>query len=484
MSGAVVALLPLVGSLVLLLYWIAIVIVLINDQRDPTKTIAWLFLLFAFPGFGLVFYFFAGRNWKKKTMKSAWIKEIAEIAGPTLARIREKYAEESAEAFTWARDNDYEHLPRLIQNSDGATPLPAWDVDIMPSGEEKFARLIEDLSAATDTINIEYFIWERDELTARLTAVLYERLQAGVEVRMLNDFIGNIQYKKDELRRLSDAGARIKYDVTQLGKANYRNHRKIVVIDGVRGYTGGINVGQEYIDGGSRYPSWRDTHVRFIGPAVAELQKLFATRWHEATGESLFTERFFPLEYPVGQTRSLTQTVATGVENPYEPARRAHEVGMAIARKRLWIQSPYFVPNDAIYESIINTAFSGVDVRFMMTGWPDKKIAWYAAESYFRPVLEAGGRIFQYNAGFFHAKTMTVDSKLCCIGTMNLDIRSLELHKELMTWFYDPELAKEHERIFLADLEHCDEITLEKLDGLSGLQVFRDSAARLASSML
>ena len=474
---------PILGGL-LVLYWIAILIIMINDGREPTKTLAWLFLLVVFPGFGLIFYYFFGRNWKKKTMKGAWIKEIRGLVNPVFKRIQDTYAADSDEARAWSDEHGYAHLTKLIETSENSVPLPAYDVDLMPSGEEKFTKLIEDISKATDSINIQYFIWERDELTARLTTALLERLKAGVEVRMLNDYIGNIQYKKDEITRMREAGAKINYDVKEIGKVNYRDHRKIVVIDGVLGYTGGINVGQEYIDGGEKYPTWRDSHVRFWGPAVAPLQGLFSARWHEQTGENLFVERFFPLEYPVGEKRSLAQVVSTGVENPWESARRAHVVAMGLAKKRLWVQSPYYVPDDAVQETLVNAALSGIDVRFMMTGWPDKKIAWYAAESYFRPLLEAGARVYHYNAGFFHAKTMTVDGMLACIGTMNLDIRSLELHKELMVWFYDQALAEEHERIFEADLEHCDEFTLEKLDSRTPMQVFRNSAARLASNML
>lgn len=476
--------LPVLAAALLLAYWAAILVVLVIDGRDPTRTLLWVLLLMALPVLGLVLYFFFGRNWKKKTMKGAWIKEIRRLAAPTLQRVNERYAAESREATESCAAIGYADLPKLIEACDGSIPLPAYDVDIMTSGREKFDKLFADLARATDTINIQYYIWERDELSARLTAILLERVSAGVEVRILNDFIGNLLYKKDEMRRLRAAGAHVKYDETSPGKVNYRDHRKIVVIDGVRGYTGGVNVGQEYVDGGSRFPSWRDTHVRFTGPAVADLQKLFASRWHARTGESLFDERFFPTEYPAGGRRSFAQTVSTGVESPWEPARRAHVVAMGLASERLWIQSPYFVPSDAIYEAIVNAALSGVDVRIMMTGLPDKKIAWYAAESYFRPVLEAGGRIFRYSSGFLHSKTMTVDGALCAIGTMNLDVRSLELHKELMVWFYDRALAQQHDRIFEADLLQCEEVTLERLDTLTPAQILRDSVARLVSDQL
>ena len=171
----------------------------------------------------------------------------------------------------------------LIAETEGAVVLPAYDVELLINGDVKFAALKRDLAAAKDTIHLHYFIWEHDKLTAELTEILMERLAAGVEVRMLNDFAGNLLYKKDELKRMRAAGAQILEDVVDPRQINYRNHRKIVVIDGVLGYTGGINVGQEYIDGAPKYPAWRDSHCRFHGPAVADLQRLFAVRWYVRT---------------------------------------------------------------------------------------------------------------------------------------------------------------------------------------------------------
>jgi cardiolipin synthase len=331
---------------------------------------------------------------------------------------------------------------------------------------------------------MQYFIWKRDALSAQVAAILHERLNAGVEVRILNDWIGNILYPKDELRALATAGARVEQDLTKLRQINYRNHRKIVVVDGVIGYTGGINIAQEYIDGGARFPSWRDTHVRFTGPAVADLQALFAARWHRKTGEDLFTDRFFPVRYPTAGRRTLTQTVSDGIDVPWQPAQRAHIVSFAAARERLWIQSPYLVPTPEIYSALIDAALAGVDVRFMMTGMADKRIAFWAAETFFGQMVDAGVRIYRYTDGFMHAKTMTIDGQIAVIGTMNLDIRSLALHQELMCWFYDPALAEEHERIFADDMMHCELITREMIDGWSAWRHLRNATARLASNLL
>ncbi len=484
MGWSLVSSWPSIAALCLVIYWVAVAVALISDDREPTETLAWLLVLWAFPLVGLLFYILFGRNWKKRVAKSPKMAQVIKLALPTIKRVQSHYPAVGAEADEWARERGYERLPRLIENADRAVVLPAYDVEILVNGENKFRALKEDLAAATDTINIQYFIWERDQLTAQLTEILLGRLAAGVEVRMLNDFAGNLTYKKDEIKRLRAAGAQILWDVTDPRLINYRNHRKMVIIDSVKGYTGGINVGQEYIDGAPKYPAWRDTHCRFHGPAVMDLQKMFCVRWWDVTGEDLFNERFFPTDYPEHGVRTLTQIVSTGVDIPWDPARRAHMVAMSSARDRIWIQSPYFVPTPDVYSVMLDAALAGIDVRFMMTGWPDKKIAWYAAESFFRPLVAAGAKVYRYNKGFFHAKTMTIDGEMASIGTMNFDIRSLALHKELMAWFYDSRIALEHEAIFLEDLKECEEVTLEMIDGWSAGQRLRNATARLVSNLL
>jgi len=484
MGWSIVSAWPSVLAVSLVVYWILVAIAVITDDREPTETLAWLLILFAAPLLGLVFYVLFGRNWKKRTANSPKLARIVAAATPTVSRVRAAHADAQTESLAWAQPMGYDRLVKVISSADGATVLPAYDVEILVNGENKFHALKADLAAARDTINIQYFIWERDKLTAELTEILLDRLAAGVQVRMLNDFAGNIVYKKDEIKRLREAGADIRWDVTDPRLINYRNHRKMVIIDSTLGYTGGINVGQEYIDGAPHYPAWRDTHVRFHGPAVMELQKMFSVRWLDVTAEDLFTERFFPADYPEHGRRTLTQIVATGVDMEWDPARRAHMVAMSSARDRIWIQSPYFVPTPDVYSVMLDAALSGIDVRFMMTGWPDKKIAWYAAESFFRPLVKAGAKIYRYNKGFFHAKTMTIDGEMAAIGTMNFDIRSLALHKELMAWFYDSEITAQHEGIFLDDMKECEEITLELIDSWTAGQRLRNASARLASNLL
>lgn len=472
-------------ALALVVYWIAVILTIISQNREPSLTLAWILVLTALPGLGLVLYFFAGRDWHSITAKRDWFADLKMVRVPFMHAYYARYADQTQRAMEALEGNSAKRVVCAIEKVNDAPPLPANDVSVYPSGEEYFPVLIEDIYKAQRFVHMQYFIWERDELTTKICYALMDRVKAGVEVRILNDYIGNIQYKKDQLKALKQAGAHIGSDVTQIGKLNYRNHRKITVIDGELGHTGGFNVGQEYIDGGDRYPVWRDTGLRFRGPAVGELQKLFADRWYEVYRESLFNPMYFPSEHtPVAEGDPMLQVVAQGVEDYWASATRAHEIAIAGAHRRAWIQSPYWVPDPTMLDTLVNAALGGVDLKFMMTGWPDKKIAFRTAQSFWKPILEAGGEIYLYMAGFFHAKGIVIDSEISSIGTMNLDMRSLHLHKELMVWMYDRDLAARNEEIFLADMSKSRRVTLEEVNSWSAYKRFIDSMSRLASNLL
>jgi len=465
------------------LYIIAVIVGLIAEDRDPTTTLAWILIMVLLPLFGLVLYFFAGRDWAGITMKSKVLRDYLAIERPFMQRIHDRYATQAAELRERVAGTFQGRVITAIDKQNVTSPLPAVSVEVWPHGETYFPELIADISKAQKFVHMQYFIWEHDELTQAICAALAERLKAGVEVRILNDFLGNVAYKKDQLKALREAGAQWASDQTQIGKFNYRNHRKITVIDGVIGHTGGFNVGQEYIDGKPKYPHWRDTGVRITGPAVLRLQELFSARWFEVENESLFTEKYFP-EWQGEPGTIMTQVVAHGVEDPWQSSTRAHEIAITSAKNKVLIQSPYFVPTEGMQEAIVNTALAGVEVHFMMTGWPDKKIAFNTAKTYWKPLLEAGAHVYLYNKGFFHAKSMVVDGQAVSVGTMNMDTRSLVLHKELMLWVYDEDFARVNEKIFYDDLKECSEVTLEEVNAYSAGERFRNSASRLASKLI
>jgi len=467
----------------LLVYWAVVIVLLVSDNRKPSSTLLWLFALVVLPVLGLVLFLFFGRDWKVITARRHWAEGYQAAVKAKMQPIYDRNA--AAQAAFEAR---YDHgmptdISAAIRRENGSYPLPADSLEVYPAGAQKFSRLEQDLAAAERFIHLEYFIWEKDELTGRITSILADRLAAGVEVRILYDYVGSITFKKDELKRLEAAGAVVSADVKDIFKLNYRNHRKIVVIDGLVGYTGGMNMGQEYIDGGVRFPTWRDTHIRITGQAVAELQKLFSMRWFEVEHEDLLQQHYLPPAQDGGLGgKILTQLVAHTIEDPWEASRRAHMIAISQAERTLRIQSPYFVPDQGTYDAMINAALSGVDLKFMMTGWVDKKLPFWAAQTYYEPLLRAGARIYQYTGGFFHAKTIAVDSQICAVGTMNMDIRSLMLHKELMEWIYDVGVTEQLEEIFDNDLEQCHEITLDEIRSLSRGKRFRNSVARLFSA--
>ncbi len=227
----------------------------------------------------------------------------------------------------WAEPKGYAPIIKTAIAADTTHVLPAYDVTILRNGTALYDTLKEDLRNAKDTINFQVFIWERDKLTAELSAILTERVRAGVTSALLTDYVGCMAFKKDEIKAMQAAGVKFHSDLPDWRKINYMDHRKIIVIDSVIGYVGGLNVGQEYIDGQPHYKSWRDTHSKFHGPAVADLQKLFAARWHENSKESLFTERFFPLEYPQDgvvypRSRSLRASSCSGTRAGVSTKRR------------------------------------------------------------------------------------------------------------------------------------------------------------------
>ncbi|NTU70739.1 MAG: cardiolipin synthase [Coriobacteriia bacterium] len=475
---------PSIATFALLVYWVSVAIIVISDEREPTETLAWILVLIAFPLTGLLFYYLFGRNWKKIAQRSPWFEEIARIALPTMNRLWGEHSAVERNLLEQVAPLGYDPIIKTALAADTTHVMPAYDVTILKNGDVLFPALKEDLRNAKETINFQVFIWERDKLTAELKDILIERVKAGVEVRLLTDFVGCMAYKKDEIKEMQAAGVKFKSNLPDWHKINYMDHRKIIVIDGVIGYIGGLNVGQEYIDGQPHYESWRDTHSKFHGPAVADLQKLFAARWHENTQENLFTERFFPATYPQDGVMTPTLTVAQGVELLWDPARRVHESAMAAARERIWIQSPYFIPTPDIYEIMINQALAGKDVRLMITGVPDKVLPWRAAHSFFHRFLLAGGKIYMYDAGFFHGKTMTIDGEICVIGTMNMDIRSLALHKEVMAWYFNKDIAAQHDAIFEDDMTKCSQVTLETVENWPAAFKLRNSVSRLMSNLM
>jgi cardiolipin synthase len=465
---------------------VGIVVALLTDDRDPTTVVAWLLVVTLLPFVGVILYFFIGRNYRRETpLRRRVYGEIETEAAHVLSPVYETCGEFTTRAEASLHGTSAGKLAAMGARTGGTPILPASSVELFTTGGKKFDALLADMRGARHHIHLMYLIWERDELTAEVTQVLLEKLRQGVQVRILYDFVTSLGYGKSELRRLAASGARVKPCFKRLGQINYRNHMKIALVDGDVVYTGGMNMGQEYIDGGRRFACWRDTHLRLTGPVVASFALLFAALWRLNGGrEDIITGYLPEPRSGRGGTAVPVQVLHSSVATPNKSIRDAFIVALLDARESVWIQTPYFVPDEPLLTAMCTAASAGTDVCLMTVGVPDKKFVLWAAHPYYKRILESGCRVFQYTAGFLHAKTVTVDGRWCVIGTCNWDIRSLTLHEEVSCVFYEEDFARRHAEVFRRDLERCREFTLEDWHALSGSERVRDSFVRLFSRLL
>ena len=470
-------------DLAVLVYWIGVSILVISQDREPTASLAWLLVLFAIPFLGLVVYFLFGRDWPSNIQRAPATRRLQDILERFMPSVYAPHAARSRQ-FVAGLASEHARIALVAERKLGVPVLPVRTCDLYGSGQEYFDVLLADLASAERFIHMNYFIWGKDELTARITRVLLDRLAAGVEVRILNDLVGCMTYSKVELDELRKAGAQVGSDIAQLARVNYRNHRKITVIDAEIGHSGGFNIGQEYIDGGKRFPAWRDTGIRMTGPGRRGSGEAVRHALVRGVRRGPVPARVLPGRLPPSR-RDDGADDPPGLRRAVELRRRGPTSSRSRGPgRRVLLQSPYLVPDQTTLDVLINAAAGGVQVDFMTTGWPDKNVPWWAAESYFERLLRAGVRIWLWEKGFFHAKTLTVDGEVCSIGTLNLDMRSLRINKELMIWVYDEKVARISERLFQDDLRDCRELTLEEVRAWSRLRRFRNSSARLLSNLL
>ena len=473
-------------NILILLALAGVVVALATDDRDPSTVLAWLFVIMLLPVIGIIAYFFIGRNYRRASRKRvAVLGQMTRLADRSLGPALAANQAFSEAALTALKDTPGGRVESTGRHENGIVPLPADTVDIYTAGSQKFPALLAEMATAEKYIHLMYLIWEQDELTAKVKTILLDRLRAGVQVHILYDWLSCITYKKDELKELAAAGAVVVPCFKHLSHVNYRNHMKMVIIDGKSVYSGGMNMGQEYIDGGPRFAVWRDTSFRLSGPVVTPYLMLFASTWLlNGRREDLVTGYLAePREHEPGEGTPV-QVLHSSVSTEFKTIRDVFIIALTNARERIWIQSPYFVPDEPLITAMCAAAQAGVDVRFMMTGVPDKKIPFFAAHAYYPQLLRAGVKVYQYTAGFLHAKTVTVDEQFSLIGTCNWDIRSFILHDEVVSIFYDAGVARNYAAQYEKDIADCREVTLEWVESFSAPAKFRNSVYRLFSRLL
>ena len=340
------------------------------------------------------------------------------------------------------------------------------EVEIYTDGKEYFARLYEDMKNAKEFIHIQSYIIKNDELWQVLEPLLAQKVQEGVEVRILYDSMGCRSMKKRDWERIRACGIQVGEFFPAFFKRlqiriNYRNHRKIIVIDGKSAYVGGFNIGREYLGMDKKFGYWRDTHLRLQGSAVVSLHIRFILDWNYTTKQNLFSEQNLIKEFSPGNGNEGVQIISSGPDTQNEEIRDNYQKLIGKARDHVYIQTPYLVPDEIILNEIKMAAYSGTDVRIMIPCKPDHPLVYWATYSYVGELLDAGVKCYTYNNGFLHAKGVMADGLVCCYGTANMDVRSFQLNFEVNATIYSPKTTEKMEAIFEKDLEYCTEITPE-----------------------
>lgn len=458
------------------------------QRRDPKSVWTWLFALNFIPVFGVIFYLFFGQDLRKSKMFR--IKEVEDRL-----RYSVKSQEQIFREYRPATENepvvrDYGSLVLYNLETSGSVLTMNNDLEIFTDGRKKFEDLRRELRNARQYIHIQYYIIKNDEVFDSIVPILLEKVKEGVEVRVLADGMGGRFMPKKRWNAMKQAGIKVGiFFPPVLGRlnfrVNYRNHRKIVVIDGKIGYVGGFNLGKEYISKVPKFGYWRDTHLKITGEAAISLQIRFALDWNYAVKENLFLQsRYFEQEMPESSQVVGIQIVSSGPDTGTKNIRDNYLEMFHRAKNHIYIQTPYFVPDDAILSALKIAARSGVDVRLMIPCKPDHPFVYWATFSYAGELIQAGAKCYIYEHGFLHAKGITVDGMVSSYGTANMDIRSFELNFEVNAVMYDEETTGKLEQAFLDDLPYCREVTWEDYQKRSLLIRIKEQFCRLLSPLL
>ncbi|MDH5602862.1 MAG: cardiolipin synthase [Cyclobacteriaceae bacterium] len=444
---------------------IGMVVYVILDNRAPLKTISWILVLLLLPVIGLIFYFFFGHNFRKEKLfegkKKLDVKRITRITDEQSLNLNVHDTLVSSDVRKKL------NIVKLLLGN-GKSRLTKYNrVAILNSGSETYDELIEALSKAKTHIHLEYYIFEEGEIASLIGEILIKKAQEGVRVRLIYDQLGSWGLSSQYLENLRKAGVRIVafhpvHFPIFTSKINYRNHRKIAVIDGHTGFLGGINISDKYIktDPDLEVP-WRDTHVKIEGDAVSDLQLIFLTDWYFLTDEQIEHEDVYFPDTMIKE-ECVIQIQASGPDTEYRGIMKAYFAAIATAKTSIHITSPYFIPNESLLMALKTAAASGVEVSMILPGISDTVMVQYSSRSYFEELLESGISIHLYKKGFIHAKVLIVDGILSTIGTANMDFRSLEQNMEVNAIIYDRLINKKLMLQFQKDIEGCEKITLEQ----------------------
>lgn len=424
-----------------------------------------------------------GRNWKIHKLNDERLSnQIQELISPVLKSINNKH---------------YIPLISLLANNSDSPIFINNEITIFKNGVEKFSKLKEELLKAKHHIHLEYYIVKSDGIGNEIKKILIQQANKGVKIRFIIDRVGAAKLKKSYITELKNAGVDVvlySYFLAPLLKLintqiNYRNHRKIAIIDGKVGFLGGINIGDEYL-GKGKLGYWRDTHTMVKGDFVMGLQAVFLDDFmtiQQANNNYSFYDHEFDKYFPTTKIGNNTamQLVKSGPDSEFPAIMQGILKMITMATERIYITTPYFVPSESIMDVLRVAALGGVDVRIIFPERADHFTVNTASRTYLGELMRCGVKVYFYNKNsFVHAKTMTIDGKICTLGTANMDRRSFELNYEINTVIYNEEITEELENLFLEDLKDCREFSIVEYDGADKINKLIEGVTRIFSSLL
>lgn len=472
-------------DIVLIINILLIILVVVFERRNPMGTLSWILLLAFIPLLGFLMYVFLGQNLRRQ--KIFYLKEEEErIVIPMVAWQDASLYHQSME-FNDPRVAEYQDLIRMLLASSHSLISQDNQVEIFHNGIDLFDSMINDIKNAKDYIHMQYFIIRNDNLSRNIVKILAEKAAQGVEVKILYDGMGCIALPRkffDQLHK--NGGQTVSFYPPFLPyinqRINYRNHRKISVIDGKIGYVGGFNIGDEYLGLSKKLGYWRDIHLKIEGSAVDGLEMRFLLDWRYAARDPLpQVARYFSSRPVAGE--SAIQIVASGPDTTYPSIKNGYLKLINKAQQNIYIETPYYIPDESIQEALKIAALSGVDVRLMIPYKPDHAYVYWASLSYIGELLKAGVRCYRYKRGFLHSKMVVIDGFACSVGSANMDIRSFQLDFEVNAFIYDEQISSYLEKEFLRAINFSEEITAQIYANRSLYNRFKEGFFRLFSPL-
>src|SRR5699024_798206 len=474
----------IVGFIYLFNFILAFTIIFL-ERKDASATWAWLMVLFFVPIAGFFLYLIFGRKLSNQRIFT-WDTK-SKLGVKTAVQKQMRALDENKFSFRQKELMAYKDLYYLHLRNNDAILTQGNHIDIFTDGREKFNALLKDLKAAKDHIHLLYYIIRHDHLGSQIADILIKKAKEGVEVRMLYDDMGSRSLSRRYIKRLKQAGVHVDAffppKIPKVNfKINFRNHRKLAIIDGKVGYIGGFNIGDEYLGKNKKLGYWRDTHLRIHGNAVRNMQTRFILDWNQASRNDILYEDRFYIGAEAGDVG--VQIVSSGPDSDWEQIKYGYIKMILSAKEYVYIQTPYFIPDGSLMDALRIAALSGVNITLIIPNKPDHPFVYWPTLSHVGELLNADANVYIYQNGFLHAKTIIIDGKISSVGTANIDVRSFRLNFEINAFLYDKGIAKQLVEAFKHDITLSTQMT-KKLYAKRSLGVrFKESISRLLSPIL